>query len=228
MNYVIDLCDPSHMNAQLARVHYRHTLVVNSKLLAYAILTEDRKRLLGGILWATPQFTKKRGLFGYPGLLDKWEILVLARFYLIPNSGLIPTQVLADCLGRRITRGKYRTEVQPFGHRLQSEWIQRHIPRYPNSPFVPRLLLSWSDLALPHIERCNICGQEHKGKHEGTIYKAMGWEKWDITRNTRKRTNGMQAQVHEGYKQSWIYRLHANQQVEALGRSLYRERANLV
>jgi hypothetical protein len=49
---------------------------------------------------------KKRNLFGYPNLLDKWEVLVLSRFYLFDNT-LIASQVLSNVIGKQIKKGKH-------------------------------------------------------------------------------------------------------------------------
>ena len=121
------------MNKWLAQRHYLHRPVIRSKLLAYEVLSKGER--IGGILWATPHFTKKKGLFGFDGLLDKWEVLVLSRFYLSPDAGVIASSALCKSVGRK-------------GARIQMDWVNMHPPKFPENPYVPRLLMSWSDAAF--------------------------------------------------------------------------------
>src|SRR5437870_10596557 len=81
-----------------AKRHYLKRPIIRSKLIAHGIFVNDI--LVGGLLWATPHFTKKKGLFGMgEGTLDKWEVLMLARFYLEDNCGVRASEALAESIG---------------------------------------------------------------------------------------------------------------------------------
>jgi hypothetical protein len=171
----IKLVNSSALNEWLSRYHYLHRMVIRSKLLAHGVFQDGK--LVGGLLWATPHFVKKANLFGMEGTHDQWEVLMLARFYLLPESGLTASAVLSESIGRgRGSRGSKKR-----GWRLQADWVRMHPPVYPHNPFVPRLLISWSDETLPPIYDCPICGGYHAGHHKGTIYQACGWQAWDST-----------------------------------------------
>lgn len=196
-------------NWQAAR-HYLKRPLIRSKLLAHGLFIDNQ--LMGGLLWATPHFTKKRHLFGFPDSLDKWEVLMLARFYLEDGCRIIASQALSESIGRgKTNRGSHRR-----GWRLQEDWVHEHPPPYPDNPFVPRLLISWSDT---------------KWGHEGIIYKASGWEFWDETHSGGTRTGrshwidtgkGAPIQdeykhVEDGLKRCWIMRLSPNPRAEKAG-----------
>ena len=174
--------------------------------------------MVGGLLWATPHFTKKRDLFGMPGTLDKWEVLMLARFYLVPDSGLLASAVLSASIGKA---GKNAKSNRRRGWLLQQDWVNENPPINPNMPYVPRLLISWSDDALETIECCTKCGQRHEGQHKGTIYQASGWEQWDISGSSGVRTGRSRREVCKrestgGRKICWIMRLAENRAASML------------
>lgn len=193
--------------------HYLHRPVVRSKTLSYFLCATD-DRPVGCMMWATPHFTKKRGLFGFPGTYDKWEVLVLARMYLEPGAERCASQFMAEALGRsgRKCRSKRR------GWRLQQDWCRWNPPKYPDNPYVPRLLLSWSDDSLRHVERCVVCGAMHNGQHRGTIYEAMGWTRYDETTKTERRGERVR-RLGEDYahKVSWTLTLAPNAKAEYIG-----------
>lgn len=195
----VELVDANFINRWLVERHYLHRPVIRSKLVGHGVFVADQ--LVGGVLWATPHFTKKAGLFGYPGLLDKWEVLMLARFWLADGSGLVASQVLAESVGRGNGRGSHRR-----GWRLQEDWCRLHPPRFPANPYVPRLLISWSDT---------------QWGHSGTIYRASGWEHWDDTRCNSRRSDQMAPRVDDGDKKCWIMRLGPNPRAERLGLGLF-------
>jgi hypothetical protein len=203
------------MNRWLTKVHYLHRPVVNSKLLAHAIV-DDNNVLLGGILWATPHFTKKQGLFGYVGTPDKWEVLMLARFYLIEDSGVTASAALSDSIG---IAGKRRGS-RKRGWRLQADWTFRHPPVFPTDPYVTRLIVSWSDKSLAHVQQCVVCGQTHNGAHDGTIYKASGWTHNGVTtRGGRRNQDGLARGEVERHE--WIMRFPPNVRADTIGLKRY-------
>lgn len=205
--------DSNFFNRWQAERHYLKRPIIRSKLLAHGIYIEGK--IVGGLLWATPHFTKKSNLFGYPGLLDKWEVLMLARFYLEDGCGIVASVALAESIGRSGGKGKRGSKRR--GWRVQEDWVKEHPPPFPNEPFVPRLLISWSDT---------------QWGHEGTIYKASGWDFWDETQSGGRRTGRSHwidadkdevgteyKREKDGLKRCWIMRLGENQRAETSGKS---------
>lgn len=201
----------------MVKHHYLHRPIIRSKMLAYGIRWKGN--LIGGLIWANPPMAKKRGLFGYSDVYDRWEVLTLARFFKLDGySHIEPSKIMALCLGQQLKKGKHGKVQLPFGWQVQIDWVNRWPPIYPNNPFVPRLLLSWSDVSLPTIDVCPYCGKKHNGQHIGTIYNAAGWQKFDQTTNVYTRSDATQrGQTHDGYKQSWIFPLDANPIAENRG-----------
>lgn len=190
--YELRVVDSKEFNRWQTSRHYLKRPIIRSKLLAHGVFVLGE--LVGGLLWCTPHFIKKKELFGFPNLLDKWEVLVLGRFYLEDGTGLIASEVLSGSIGKGGHRGSHKR-----GWRVQEDWCKLHPPKFPQSPFVPRLLLSWSD---------TLWG------HEGTIYKASGWEFWDTTKSSGTRTGVQNA---EGDKKCWIMKLGVNSRAERIG-----------
>lgn len=204
-NFELRLIPSNAFNLWQAERHYLRRPMIRSKLIAHGLFVNDA--LVGGLLWATPHFTKKRNLFGMGAdTLDKWEVLMLARFYLCENSGVRASEALADSIGRSGNahgRGSRRR-----GWRLQEDWVTQHPPVFPLNPFVPRLLISWSDTLYGH---------------KGTIYKASGWTRWDTTTESQyrwKRKDGDAGERNAGDKTCWVMRLCPNPRAQAMGVSL--------
>ena len=204
--------DRNQFNQWQSERHYLKRRIIQSKLLAHGVFVGGE--LVGGLLWASPHFTRKRGLFGYFGLLDKWEVLMLGRFWLADDSGLIASEVMAESIGRggRGNRGSKRR-----GWRIQQDWVTEHPPKYPDKPFVPRMLISFSDT---------------QWGHKGTIYAASGWEQWDTTNSGGQhtgRSHWIDTQVYnrpqgddfkqgnDGQKTTWVLYLDRNPKAEKLG-----------
>lgn len=198
MNFILKTVKASTFNKWQMERHYLRRPIIRTKMLAHGIYIDNE--LVGGLLWATPHFTKKKDLFGYPGILDKWEVLVLARFFLIDGCEVVATQAMSESIGKgRGNRGSKRR-----GWKLQEDWVREHPPKYPQNPYVPRLLISWSD---------------KQWGHEGTIYKANGWELWDITTSNGQRTD-KKSRSEDGEKKCWILRLPPNPRAHKIGQDL--------
>lgn len=201
------------INNWLCDVHYLHRPVVRSKLLGYAVFADDT--LVGAALWATPHFTRKSGIFGPGEQYDKWEVLVLARMYLKPDSGVQPSWMLAEMLGRS---GR-KSMTKRRGWRLQADWLALHPPRFPANPFVPRLLMSWSDVGLTTVDVCRYCKQTHNGQHTGIIYAANGWTRAGETFRTDLRNGGYDSRTprdNTAPKLCWTLALPPNPKLQAL------------
>jgi hypothetical protein len=198
-NFVLKILNASDFNRWQKERHYLKRPIIRSKMVAHGVFVDNK--LVGGLLWATPHFTKKRDLFGFPNTFDKWEVLMLARFYLVDGCEVIASAALSDSIGiGRGNRGNKRR-----GWRVQEDWVRKHPPRFPQSPYVPRLLISWSD---------------KQWGHEGTIYKASGWELWDTTKSNGRRTGDQSA---DGEKKCWIMRLQENPRAHKIGQDLTKE-----
>jgi hypothetical protein len=213
----VELVDSKEMNAWLTKVHYLHRPVIRSKLLAYAVCQDGRR--IGGMLWATPPFTKKKKLIGQGQPYDKWETVILARMYLRPDADIKPSWALSQAIG---TAG--RKNRRHKGWRIQQDWVMAFPPRFPENPFVPRLLLSWSDTGLYTVDHCVKCGDRHIGNHQGVIYKASGWEFWDESYSTGTRSQQGPGDIERDDtlpKRCWILKLPENNHAYHLGIQLY-------
>lgn len=205
-DFTLSLIDASYFNRWQKDRHYLKRPIIRSKLLAHGIYVDGE--LVGGLLWATPHFTKKSGLFGYEGLPDKWEVLMLARFYLEDGCGVIASSALSESIGKSNGKGS-RKGTKRRGWRLQQDWCTVHPPKFPENPFVPRLLISWSDMAW---------------NHEGIIYKSSGWDFFDLTYNSSRRHGGKEDKTL--YKKLWIMKLPDNFVAYDLGIESYRKKYN--
>jgi hypothetical protein len=179
MNIKLEIAKNSDANKYVSEFHYLKRPVIRTKMLSYWIMEEDHR--IGCIIWGTPHFTKKKNLFGFPGLPDKWTVLMLNRFYLEKNTKHLASHTLAMSI-----------------RSVQKDWINNVKIPYPDNPFVPELLISYSDDAYGH---------------QGTIYKASNWQVWDQVKskgNTRHKSNHS---TKPGVKTCWIYRLKKNKRL---------------
>lgn len=217
----VRIADNRQANTYFKRNHYLHRPVIRSKLLAYWVYDHDDVEAIdagvsvpaGCVMWATPHFIKKNGLFGKKQPLDKWEVLVLSRFYLEPTSRVSASAALAEVIGKAGTNAKSNRKR---GWRVQLDWVTHHPPRFPQNPFVPRLLMSWSDSRTGACGPCKMCGKEHHSSHTGTIYRASGWTLWDVTKSSSRRSEGY-VTAWKGEKRCWTLHLAPNPQAWKLG-----------
>jgi hypothetical protein len=178
----LQLADLEWANAMVEEHHYLHRAVhYRAHPFAYAVILDGQT--CGVIVVATPHFTRQRGLFGYPDLPTKWQVLVVSRLWLDPavqgrQANGHASNVASCALGKMLRR-------------VQRDWLDHHPPRYPDQPYHVRLMLAYADRGVGH---------------EGTIYKAANFERWGETDNTRRRhtTRG----EHSGsVKVLYVYRL---------------------
>ena len=150
-------------NALVVKYHYLHRPVhPRAHPFAYRITLDGKA--VGCIVMATPHFVRQRGLFGYPGLPTKWQVLVVARLWLDPAVQVRQpnghaSNVASCALGKMLRR-------------VQRDWLEHHPPRFPDLPYHIRLVLAYADTGMGH---------------EGTIYKAANFRLWGETRNNRPR-----------------------------------------
>src|SRR5579883_1181486 len=157
--------------------HYKQRCVHNrARPLSYAIAWDGDP--CGLLTFGLPQFTKQRGLFGYPGLPTQWQVVVLYRFWLHPRvqgkwapDRISPTRGrplnLASCALAPVLGAKPK---QPC--RLQQDWPRHSPPRIPYAPSGLRLVLAYADPLVGH---------------QGTIYRAANFTQWGQTRQRSPR-----------------------------------------
>lgn len=139
---------------------------------------------VGFIIFASIHFIRQRGLFGYPDLPTKWQVLSLARFWLhddLPRN--VATVVLGKCLR---VRGHERIS------QIGLKWLRVHPPRYPDEPYHVRLIVTYVD-------------KTHG--HEGTIYKAANFEYIRDVRSQRRHKNSRGPGMDGHTLAQYVYRL---------------------
>lgn len=167
--------DRDVLNDIAKQYHYKHA-AVHQRSTPFGYMVEFDGNLYmpdgspcGIIIFASIHFTKWRGVFGYPGLPTKWQVLSLSRLW------------LHDDLPRNSETVVIAKAIKPQGHeqisRVGRDWLRVHPPRYPEEPYHIRVIVSYSD-------------KTHG--HEGTIYKASNFTyKGDTTSQKRhKNTRG--------------------------------------
>ena len=171
----------------VTRHHYLHRPVHPLALpFAYAIRLDGQ--VVGTIIMAAVHFTRLRGLFGYPGLPTKWQVLQVARVWITPE---VQGQTVTDSRGRTHTMPIASRALALMLRRVQRDWLEHHPPRFPDRPYHIRLVLAYADT-----------GQGH----EGTIYKAANFKFWGITRNNRRR-HGTRGSSSGTVKLLYVYEL---------------------
>lgn len=88
----------------------------------------------GMVMFATVHFTKQKELFGYDGMLDKWQVLVLSRMWLHDD---LPRNSETCAMGK-------------IWKQIQRDWLTHHPPVNNEKPYHIRLIVSWSDLGAGH------------------------------------------------------------------------------
>lgn len=159
----VERCPIAWANALVEQCHYLHRRVhPRAHPFAYRVLLDDVP--CGTIVMATPHFTRKRDLFGYPGLPTKWQVLVVARVWLDPEvqrrQANGHASNVASCALAHVLR------------RVDGDWLAHHPPRFPDQPYHVKLVLAYADT-----------GQGH----QGVIYRAANFTRWGVTHNTRRR-----------------------------------------
>lgn len=169
-------------NDLITREHYLHR-PVHWRAHPFAYRVELDGSPCGVIVMATPHWTKQKRLFGYPGLITKWQVLVVSRVWLDPgvqlrqkngHAGNVASCALAQMLKR-----------------VQRDWLEHHPPVFPDEPYHIRLVIAHADT---------------QQGHEGIIYKAANFEFWGETKNSRRR-HTTRGEDNGARKLIYVYRL---------------------
>jgi hypothetical protein len=83
----------------------------------------------GFIVFASPHFTRLRGEFGYPGLVTKWQVLLLSRLWLHDD---LPRNSETCVIGKALRQ-------------VQRRWLEVHPPRFLGRPYHIRKVISFAD-----------------------------------------------------------------------------------
>jgi len=178
----VERADLSWANAVVEERHYLHRPIHwRAHPFAYRVRLDGAE--CGVIVMATPHFTRKRGLFGYPGLPGKWQVLVVGRVWLDPAVQHEQANGHASCVASCALAKVLR--------RVQRDWLLHHPPKWLDQPYHVRLVLAYADLGVGH---------------EGTIYKAANFEYWGDTKSTRRR-HGTRGEGSGTVKRLYVYRL---------------------
>jgi hypothetical protein len=174
-------------NALVTKRHYLHR-PVHPLACPFAYRVTLDGQTCGVIVMATPHFVKKRGLFGYPGLPTKWQTLLVSRVWLDPA---VQNRTITDRRGHTHTLTVASCALAAVLRRVQRDWLAHHPPRFPDQPYHIRLILAYADI---------------EEGHEGTIYQASNFERWEITKNRRRQHRPRGAGI-DSAKILYIYRL---------------------
>ena len=178
------------LNSMATEYHYMHR-AVHYRGCPFGYLVEfDGQTILpdgkpaGFIIFASIHFTKQRGIFGYPGLPTKWQVLSLARLWLhddLPHNS--ETVVISKAIK---PRGEAHISLAGY------DWLRVHPPKFPEQPYHIRLINSYSDKTYGH---------------EGTIYKAANFERIGevVSKQRHKNTRGSGFNNHTLIQ--YVYRL---------------------
>lgn len=155
-------------NHLVTKRHYLHRPVHHRALpMAYRIRVDGEEA--GTIIMATPHFVKKKELFGYPGLITKWQVLMISRVWIDPRFQNLTT---TDRHGQTHTFPVATCAIGRMLRCIQTDWLTHHPPRFLSQPYQIRLILAYADTGAGH---------------EGTIYKATNLKLWGETSNGRPR-----------------------------------------
>jgi hypothetical protein len=169
-------------NALVTERHYLHR-PVHPRAHPFAYVVKRDGIPIGTIIMATPHFTRQRGLFGYPGLPTKWQILMVSRVWLDPSVQGRQANGHASNVASCALGSVMRT--------VQFDWLEHHPPIYPDEPYHICLVMAYADTSIGH---------------EGTIYKAANFTLWGETINSRRR-HTTRGEDNGARKLIYIYRL---------------------
>jgi len=83
----------------------------------------------GFIIFCSIHFVRLTGVFGFPGLPTKWQVLSLARLWLHDD----------------LPRNSETVVISKAMRLVQRRWLEVHPPRFPDQPYHVRLVISYAD-----------------------------------------------------------------------------------
>jgi hypothetical protein len=151
----IDLIPESRrwLNTQAVNHHYMHRPIHDRacpfgwRITFDGLLDMPDGKPCGFIIFASVHFVRLKGVFGYPGLPTRWQVLSLARLWL--HDELPPMS---------------ETCVIAKAHKLvQRRWLEVHPPKFLDQPYHILKIISYAD------------NEFHKGTiYEAANYKLSG------------------------------------------------------
>lgn len=179
-------CCESEVRPTIEANHYLHRWPIAKSLpFAYRLEVDGKAkapdgRPLGILVYKKLQHQVQTGLFGRPGLITAWQVVDLARVWVHPclqsEDWHPPLRTefweYEDRSGRPALWGQniFSQMVALSYKRVNRDWLEHHPPRFPGLPYHLRLILSY-------------CDRKH---HQGTGYKAAGFEFWGVTSDGKK------------------------------------------
>lgn len=157
-SFYVERCNLRWANEWIQRLHYRHQRVHDLGYpFAYSIHHAATGAIAGVAIFAVPHFTRLKGMFGYPGLPTKWQVLLLSRLWIEPA---FQQQVVTDSRGQQHSLCVASCAIAQMSHRINQDWLAWHPPPFPEQPYNLRLLISYADLNHQHV---------------GTVYQASNF-----------------------------------------------------
>lgn len=163
MNLIVYRRDDGILRQHIEDYHYMHRWPDPRSLpFGYALQVDGENlmpdgRLCGLVVMKKPQHHRQQGLFGYPPLPTSWQVLDLARVWIHPDLQQPGLNVFSQMVGRALRR-------------VQWDWLEHHPPVFPMLPYHITLIISYCELA----------------HHDGTAYRASGFERFGFTQDGEK------------------------------------------
>lgn len=184
-------CDLNWAQYVAEHLHYlRRQVSPLAYPFAYAIVHSQSELVLGMLMLASPHFTKCRGMFGYPGLPTKWQVLLLSRVWIDPiwqaqvvhypdGSRELSGPTVVDSKGRVHSLCIASCAIGQLLRQVNQDWLEHHPPRFLDQPYSLERIISYCDPQYGHT---------------GVIYKAANFTEF------HRKTHGNQP-LHRHSKQ---------------------------
>lgn len=191
------------LNEMAEAHHYMHQKVhQKAHPFGWAVLVDGQMcqpdgRPTGFIIFASVHFTRLTGEFGYPGLPTKWQVLLLSRLWLHPETQaggrLYSPEFLPGFTDRKgAFRSTLASEVIKLAlSRVQRRWLEIHPPVFPDEPYHILKVISYANTRL----------------FEGGIYHAAGFREDGLTKSQDRHKNTQRAGLGGDLLKRFIYDL---------------------
>lgn len=175
--YAVQRCPKEFVRSTIERNHYLHRWPdARSLPFAYCLTVDGCRtakdgRPFGIVVFKLLQHHKQKGLFGSEGLPTAWQVLDMARVWIHDELRECRWTGL-DRRGRVVEQNLniFSRMVALVLRCVQRDWLEHHPPVFPALPYHIELVLSY-------------CDRQH---HQGTGYKASGFEYWGETSDKSK------------------------------------------